>query len=83
MPVLSSAGAPAGRIGVASQSGNFVSSFMNLGVQTGIGFSRGVSAGNAAIPGCRGAGDLSHVARSRERDEYAPVSLLFDTPKRS
>jgi acyl-CoA synthetase (NDP forming) len=40
---------PAGRIGVASQSGNFVSSFMNLGVQTGIGFSRGISAGNAAM----------------------------------
>jgi acyl-CoA synthetase (NDP forming) len=40
---------PSGRIGVASQSGNFVSSFMNLGVQTGIGFSRGVSAGNAAM----------------------------------
>lgn len=40
---------PPGRIGVASQSGNFVSSFMNLGVQTGIGFSRGVSAGNAAM----------------------------------
>lgn len=40
---------PPGRIGVASQSGNFVSSFMNLGVATGIGFSRGVSAGNAAM----------------------------------
>ncbi|MDZ7679698.1 MAG: CoA-binding protein [Acidimicrobiales bacterium] len=40
---------PSGHIGVASQSGNFVSSFMNLGVQTGIGFSRGVSAGNAAM----------------------------------
>ncbi|MBK5222332.1 MAG: CoA-binding protein [Acidimicrobiia bacterium] len=40
---------PPGRIGVASQSGNFVSSFMNYGVQSGIGFSRGVSAGNAAM----------------------------------
>ncbi|HSL59270.1 MAG TPA: CoA-binding protein [Acidimicrobiales bacterium] len=40
---------PAGRIAVASQSGNFVSSFMNFGVQTGIGFSRAVSAGNAAM----------------------------------
>ncbi len=39
---------PAGRIGVASQSGNFVSSFMNYAVQTGIGISRAVSAGNAA-----------------------------------
>jgi acetyltransferase len=39
---------PAGRIAVASQSGNFVSSFMNYSVQTGIGISRAVSAGNAA-----------------------------------
>lgn len=40
---------PAGRIGVASQSGNFVSSFLNYAVQTGIGISRAVSAGNAAM----------------------------------
>jgi acetyl-CoA synthetase (ADP-forming) len=38
---------PPGRIGVASQSGNFVSSFENYAVQTGVGISRGVSAGNA------------------------------------
>lgn len=38
---------PAGRIGVASQSGNFVSSFENYAVQTGVGISRAVSAGNA------------------------------------
>jgi acyl-CoA synthetase (NDP forming) len=40
---------PPGRIGVASQSGNFVSSFLNYAVQTGIGISRAVSAGNAAM----------------------------------
>jgi acyl-CoA synthetase (NDP forming) len=40
---------PPGRIGLASQSGNLVSSFMNIAVQTGIGFSRAVSAGNAAM----------------------------------
>ncbi len=40
---------PVGRIGVASQSGNFVSSFLNYSVQTGIGISRAVSAGNAAM----------------------------------
>ncbi len=40
---------PAGSIGVASQSGNFVSSFLNYAVQTGIGISRAVSAGNAAM----------------------------------
>ncbi|WP_426572937.1 acetate--CoA ligase family protein [Aquihabitans sp. McL0605] len=39
---------PAGAIGVASQSGNFVSSFLNYAVQTGVGISRAVSAGNAA-----------------------------------
>jgi acetyltransferase len=40
---------PAGRIGIASQSGNFVSSFLNFAVQTGVGVSRAVSAGNAAM----------------------------------
>ena len=40
--------APKGRIGVVSQSGNFVSSFLNYANQTGIGISRSVSAGNAA-----------------------------------
>jgi acetyltransferase len=39
---------PRGRIAVASQSGNFVSSFLNLARQTGVGISRAVSAGNAA-----------------------------------
>jgi acetyltransferase len=39
---------PAGTIAVASQSGNFVSSFLNYARQTGVGISRAVSAGNAA-----------------------------------
>ena len=39
---------PAGAIGVASQSGNFVSSFLNWSCATGVGISRAVSAGNAA-----------------------------------
>ncbi|MCD9623046.1 CoA-binding protein [Rhabdothermincola salaria] len=42
---------PAGGIGIASQSGNFVSSFMNLARASGIGVSRAVSAGNAAQVG--------------------------------
>lgn len=42
---------PAGAIGVASQSGNFVSSFLNWSMQTGVGISRAVSAGNAAAVG--------------------------------
>lgn len=39
---------PAGVIGIASQSGNFVSTFMNYSRHSGIGVSRAVSAGNAA-----------------------------------
>lgn len=39
---------PAGAIGIASQSGNFVSSFQNYALATGVGVSRAVSAGNAA-----------------------------------
>ncbi len=39
---------PEGGIGIASQSGNFVSSFMNWSCATGVGVSRAVSAGNAA-----------------------------------
>lgn len=42
---------PAGSIGVASQSGNFVSSFLNWSRATGVGISRAVSAGNAAAMG--------------------------------
>jgi acyl-CoA synthetase (NDP forming) len=42
---------PAGSIGVASQSGNFVSSFLNHAKATGVGISRAVSAGNAAAVG--------------------------------
>jgi acetyltransferase len=39
---------PRGRIAIVSQSGNFVSSFQNLAVASGVGVSRAVSAGNAA-----------------------------------
>ena len=42
---------PAGAIAVASQSGNFVSSFMNYARSAGVGISRAVSAGNAAALG--------------------------------
>lgn len=40
---------PAGRISIASQSGNFASSFMNWAIATGVGVSRAISAGNAAM----------------------------------
>jgi acetyltransferase len=39
---------PAGRIGVASQSGNLVSSFLNYAVMSGVGVSKAVSLGNSA-----------------------------------
>lgn len=39
---------PPGRIGIASQSGNLTSSFMNLARHHGVGVSRAASAGNAA-----------------------------------
>lgn len=42
---------PRGRIGIVSQSGNFVSSFMNYAQLSGVGVSRAVSAGNAAQVG--------------------------------
>ncbi len=42
---------PPGRIGVASQSGNLVSSYLNYAVATGIGISKAVSLGNSAQTG--------------------------------
>ncbi|HEB90209.1 MAG TPA: hypothetical protein ENI85_11610 [Deltaproteobacteria bacterium] len=42
---------PPGRIGVASQSGNLVSSFLNHAVATGVGISKAVSLGNSAQTG--------------------------------
>ena len=43
--------APAGNIAIASQSGNFVSSLLNLAHHSGVGISRAVAAGNAAVLG--------------------------------
>ncbi len=42
---------PAGRIGVASQSGNLVSSYLNYAVASGVGISKAVSLGNSAQTG--------------------------------
>jgi acyl-CoA synthetase (NDP forming) len=62
---------PAGRIGVASQSGNFVSSFLNLARASGVGISRAVSAGNAAAVSV--ADYLDHYAD----DDATAVSLAY------
>jgi len=39
---------PIGRISVVSQSGNLLSAFLNYSVQTGVGISKAISAGNSA-----------------------------------
>ena len=62
---------PPGRIGVASQSGNFVSSFLNYARQTGVGVSRAVSVGNAAPVGV--ADYLEYFADDPETD----VGLVY------
>jgi acetyltransferase len=62
---------PAGRIAVASQSGNFVSSFMNYARQTGVGISRAVSAGNAA------AVSVADYLRFYAEDPATAVSLAY------
>lgn len=62
---------PAGAIGVASQSGNFVSSFMNYARQTGVGISRAVSAGNAAALG------VADLIEWYGKDSATKVSLAY------
>ena len=79
---------PAGRIGIASQSGNIVSTFENLALSTGVGISRAVSAGNAAVVGV--ADYLEYFAADPATDVgLAYVEgvrdgrALFDTPRRA
>lgn len=62
---------PAGRIGVASQSGNFVSSFLNYSRATGVGISRAVSAGNAA------AVDVADYLEYYADDDATAVGLAY------
>jgi acetyltransferase len=62
---------PRGRIGIASQSGNFVSSFMNYACASGVGVSRAVSAGNSAMVGVTDF--VAHYADDPETD----VALVY------
>lgn len=62
---------PAGRIGVVSQSGNFVMAAMNYAIAAGIGVSRAVSAGNATVVGVDDY--LCHLAE----DDATDVSLAY------
>lgn len=58
---------PTGHISIASQSGNFVSSFLNYSRQSGVGIARAISAGNATQIGIAqyldyfGTDDATHV----------------------
>jgi len=62
---------PPGRIAIVSQSGNFVSAFMNFAIQTGIGVSRAVSAGNAS------ATDVPDYLAYYADDPATAVSLAY------
>jgi acyl-CoA synthetase (NDP forming) len=62
---------PAGTIGVASQSGNFVSSFLNWSCATGVGISRAVSAGNAV------ATSVSDLLSFYSQDPATTVALAY------
>jgi acyl-CoA synthetase (NDP forming) len=62
---------PNGSISIASQSGNFVSSFLNWSLASGVGVARAVSAGNAAA---LGVGDyLEFFAH----DDVSTVALAY------
>lgn len=62
---------PDGHISIASQSGNFVSSFMNLSRATGVGVARAVSAGNAA------ALEVADYVEWLSRDDATSVVLSY------
>lgn len=62
---------PVGEIAIASQSGNFVSSFMNYARQSGVGVSRAVSAGNAAALG------VADLIEWYSKDDKSKVSLAY------
>ncbi|HZQ59480.1 MAG TPA: CoA-binding protein [Acidimicrobiales bacterium] len=62
---------PAGRISIASQSGNVVSSLMNYAVQTGVGIARAVSAGNSASLG------VADYLRWFATDDATAVAVVY------
>ncbi len=62
---------PPGRIGVASQSGNLVSSFLNHAVATGVGIGKAVSLGNSAQTG------LAELLEYFAVDDETDVALCY------
>jgi acetyltransferase len=62
---------PPGPISMASQSGNIGSSFMNYGVLSGVGFSKGISCGNSAQL------ELADYVEYFAEDPETAVSLVY------
>jgi len=62
---------PRGRIGVASQSGNLVSSYLNYAVASGVGISKAVSLGNSAQT------ELADVLEYFAVDPDTDVALVY------
>lgn len=62
---------PAGSVSVVSQSGNLVSSFLNMACATGVGIARAVSVGNAATVGA------AELLPALERDPATRVGLVY------
>jgi acetyltransferase len=62
---------PPGPISMASQSGNIGSSFMNYGVLSGVGFSKGISCGNSAQL------ELADYLEYFSEDPETSVSLVY------
>lgn len=62
---------PPGPIGIASQSGNFVSSLMNMARASGVGVSRALSIGNAPHVG------IPEMLEFLRRDEHTSVAICY------
>ena len=62
---------PSGHISIASQSGNFVSSFLNYSRQSGVGIARAISAGNATQIG------IAQYLEYFGTDEVTRVGLTY------
>lgn len=62
---------PRGSLSIASQSGNFVSSFLNMAVHSGVGIARAVSAGNSAQI------NVGHYLDFFHEDEQTKATLAY------
>ena len=62
---------PTGSLSIASQSGNFVSTFLNMAVHSGVGVARAVSAGNSAQT------NVAHYLDYFRDDERTATSIAY------